>query len=268
MRSAETKMELGLKSKVAGITGSANGIGKAIAEKFAVEGCRVLLCDVNEEMLGKTEKEFRQKGYEVFAGRVDVTDQREIDDFISRACTKYGSVDIWVNNAGIYPQKEILDMTAEEWDRLFNINLKSVFLCTKSAVGWMKRRQTGVIINAASFAALIPSAGSGGYAATKAAVLSMTRTLAAELAPFGIRVNAYVPGVIETPMTQGVIEKKHGGLLSQIALHRLGQPGDVANAIVFLASDAAGYISGTYLEISGGKLCVQNPDFGWEKQEL
>jgi short-subunit dehydrogenase len=122
----------------------------------------------------------------------------------------------------------------------------------------------GVIINAASFAALIGSAGSGAYAASKAAVLSLTKTFAAELAPRSIRVNAYIPGVIATGMTADVIAQRSDSLIAQIAIGRLGTPGDVANAVVFLASDAAAYMTGMALEISGGKFCVQNPDHAWK----
>lgn len=259
-------MELGLNGKVVGVTGSAGGIGKSIAERFAAEGCRVMICDVNEGLLRQTEREFLEKGCEVYAAKVDVTKADEVKAFIEEGCRRFGPLGVWVNNAGIYPQKQLTDMTPDEWDRLFGINVKSVFLCTCAAAQRMKQSGGGVIINAASFAALVPSAGSGGYAATKAAVLSMTRTFAAELAPHGIRVNAYIPGVIATDMTREVIQSKRDSLLGQIALHRLGAPEDVANAVVFLASEAAAYITGTYLEVSGGKLCVQNPDSCWAGQ--
>jgi len=260
-------MQLGLQGKVVGVTGGANGIGKAIAEEFARQGCTLLLCDVNDHMLQQTRQEFTEKGYTVLAAKVDVTSSEQIGSFVQQATEQFGSIDIWINNAGIYPQKQIIDMSEQEWDRVFAINVKSVFLCSQAVAMQMKQQKAGVIINAASFAAVVPSAGSGAYAATKAAVLSMTKTLAAELAPHNIRCNAYIPGVIETPMTREVIEQKQDQLLSHIALHRLGLPRDVAHAIIFLASDAASYITGTTIEVSGGKLCVQNPDFGWKKEE-
>ena len=125
----------------------------------------------------------------------------------------------------------------------------------------------GVIINAASYAALIASAGSGAYAASKAAVYSLTKTLASELAPYGIRVNGFIPGVIQTGMTQAVVDQKGEELVNAIALHRLGMPKDVADAVLFLASEEASYLTGTFIEISGGKLCVQNPDFPWKKAQ-
>ena len=179
------------------------------------------------------------------------------------AAGKYGQIDIFVNNAGIYPQKLLCDMTADQWDTIMNVNLRSVFLCAREAFRYMKENG-GVIINVASYASLLASAGSGAYAASKAAVYSMTKTLAAELAPYQIRVNGFIPGVIETGMTKPVIEAKRTELEEAIALHRLGTPEDVANAAAFLASDAASYLTGTFIEISGGKLCVQNPHMPWE----
>ncbi|MEG0649344.1 MAG: SDR family oxidoreductase, partial [Oscillospiraceae bacterium] len=125
----------------------------------------------------------------------------------------------------------------------------------------------GVIINAASYAAVISSAGSGAYAASKSAVFSLTKTMAAEMAPYGIRVNGFIPGVIETGMTQNVVAQNADRILSQIALAKLGQPEDVAGAVLYLMSDVAKYITGTFIEISGGKLCVQNPDYGYKRMQ-
>ncbi len=256
-------MELGLTTKVVGITGAAEGIGRAIARQMAAEGCRLLLCDINTPTLEQTRVELAGRGAEVLARRVDVTETEQVQAFVNEGCTRFGGIDVWVNNAGIYPQKVLVEMSVEEWDRVFAVNLRSLFLCTRAVAPVMKGRDGGVILNAASFAGLVPSAGSGAYAATKAAVLSLTRTYAAELAPWGIRVVAYAPGVIETPMTQGVIDARRDALVAQVPLHRLGTPEDVAKAIAFLASDAAGYITGTHLEITGGKLCVQNPELPW-----
>lgn len=146
-----------------------------------------------------------------------------------------------------------------------NVNVKSVFLCMKEAFKYMKDKG-GVILNAASYASLLGSAGSAAYAVSKAAVYSLTKCAAAEYAPYGIRVNGYIPGVIETEMTRGVIDIKKEELLGAIALHRLGQPEDVANAVAFLASREASYMTGTFIEISGGKLCVQNPDMPWKRR--
>lgn len=256
-------MELGLKNKVAGITGGADGIGRATARQLAAEGCRLMLCDIDEAKLQQTAAELAGQGAAVLARRVDVTNPQEVSAFVAEGQAHFGTVDIWINNAGVYPQKALMAMAIEEWDRLVAVNVTSVLICTQAASAVMKKAGGGVVVNAASFAGLVPSAGSGGYAATKAAVLSLTRTLAAELAVDGIRVVAYAPGVIETPMTQAVVEARRDALVAQVPLRRLGRPEEVAQAIVFLASEAAGYITGTHLEIAGGKLCVQNPELPW-----
>lgn len=258
-------MELGLKNKVAGITGAADGIGLALAQRLAAEGCRLLLCDINAERLSRAGAELAGRGAQVLTVPADVTNPEAVQAVVDRGVAGFRGIDLWINNAGIYPQKALIEMSVEEWDRVFAVNLRSVFLCTRAVAPVMKTRGGGVILNAASFAGLIPSAGSGAYAATKAAVLSLTRTYAAELAPWGIRVNAYAPGVIETAMTRPVIDARGEALVAQVPLRRLGTPQEVADAVVFLASDAARYITGTHLEITGGKLCVQNAEAPWKQ---
>jgi len=252
------------KGKVVGVTGAASvrGIGFAIAKKFLESGAKVFICDLNGEALEEATKQLKAYG-DVRAYVLDVANEVAVKETFAKVKEDFGKIDVFVNNAGIYPQCLICDMELRQWEMTMNVNLKSVFLCAREAYSYMKE-SGGVIINAASFAALIGSAGSGAYAASKAAVYSLTKTLAAELAPYGIRVNGFIPGVIETGMTQGVINAKKDELEQSIALHRLGEPVDVANAVAFLASDEASYITGTFIEISGGKLCVQNPDFPWK----
>jgi NAD(P)-dependent dehydrogenase (short-subunit alcohol dehydrogenase family) len=162
----------------------------------------------------------------------------------------------------VYPQFKIIDTPEDVWQNTLDINLKSIYYGAIIAKEKMSKNG-GVLINASSFAAIMPSVGSGLYAATKAAISSMTKTLAAELAPYNIRVNGYIPGVIETEMTNALIEKNGENMKSAIAMNRFGIGEDVANAIVFLASEYADYITGTFIEISGGKLCVQNPTAAW-----
>ena len=256
-------MDLGLDGKVVLITGGATGIGKATALAFLKEGCRVAICGRRQEKIEETVQEFAEKGYQLFGVAADAAKLEDISDFSNRVVREYGKIDVWINNAGVYPQRAILDMTEDEWDETFRINVKSIFMGTKLAAHHMKGQGKGVIINAASFASIIPSAGSSAYAATKAAVLSFTRTSAAELAPLNIRVVAFIPGMIKSEMTEGVIEKKRQFLTEQIALNRLGEPEDIADPLVFLASDAARYITGNAVEISGGKFCVQNPMYAW-----
>ncbi len=252
------------KNKVVGITGAAstNGIGFAIAKKFLEEGAEVFICDLNGSALLEAKEELLKiNNIETF--EVNVGDAGQVKELFKKVKERYGGIDIFINNAGIYPQASLTEMTPEEFDKTMNVNLKSVFLCSQEAFKCMKD-QGGVIIQAASYAALMPSAGSGAYAASKAAVVSLTKTMAAEFAPYNIRVNGFIPGVIETGMTQGVIESKREELHQAIALHRLGTPEDVANAVSFLASDEATYITGTFIEISGGKYCVQNPHLAWK----
>ena len=258
-------MDLGLKGKTVGITGagSTEGIGFAIARAFLKEGAEVFLCDLNEEAVRKVENELKQYG-RVKAYVVNVADEKQVKDLFAEALNDFGKIDIFVNNAGIYPQSALQDMSVELWDRVMNVNLRSVFLCGLEARKAMEKTG-GVLINACSFAALIGSAGSGAYAASKSAVYSLTKTMAAEFAPFHIRVNGFIPGVIETGMTKEVVAQRHDAMLSQIALRRLGQPDDVAKAVLFLASEQSAYLTGTFIEVTGGKLCVQNPDYGYAR---
>lgn len=260
-------MELGYKGKVVGVTGAASqkGIGFAIAKQMLQEGASVFICDLKQEAVDEAVAALSEfgtaKGY-----AADVSNEAAVANLFDCAMRDFGHVDVFVSNAGIYPQSSLMDMTVAQWDTVMGINLRSVFLCAKNAFRCMKDRG-GVIINAASYAAVIGSAGSGAYAASKSAVYSLTKTLAAELAPWNIRVCGFIPGVIHTGMTSALVDQKGDQMVSQIALHRLGKPGDVAQAVAFLASDAASYITGTFVEISGGKLCVQNPDYAYAKKE-
>lgn len=258
-------MKLGLENKVVGVTGAASvkGIGFAIAKAALKEGAQVFICDLNPTALRETSAALVEFGG-VKAYTVDVSNEAQVTGMFDEVMAHYGKLDVFVNNAGIYPQGPLCEMSTAQWDTTMNVNLRSVFLCGCEAFRRMKKTG-GVLINAASYAAVIASAGSGAYAASKAAVCSLTKTMAAEMAPFGIRVNGFIPGVIETGMTQSVVEANHDKMVNQIALASLGKPSDVANAVVFLMSDAASYITGTFLEISGGKLCVQNPDYGYKR---
>jgi NAD(P)-dependent dehydrogenase (short-subunit alcohol dehydrogenase family) len=251
---------------VVGITGAAsvNGIGFAIAKKFLESGARVFICDINASALKEATARMAPYG-EVKSYEMDVTNETQVGAVFSKAFKDYGKIDIFINNAGIYPQCMLSEMDVKQWELTMNVNVNSVFLCAKEVFKYMKG-SGGVIINAASYASLLGSAGSAAYAASKAAVYSLTKSMAAEFAPYGIRVNGYIPGVIETEMTRGVIDMKKEELVDAIALHQLGKPEDVANAVAFLASEEASYITGTFIEISGGKLCVQNPDMPWKRK--
>lgn len=256
-------MDINLNNMVAVITGGTAGIGLATAELFAREGAEIAICSRKKSNITTALAYLKERGLNAYGEAVDVSDRSGLFAFADRVEEKFGGIDIWVSNAGIFPQYKIIDISEDLWQDTIDINLKSVYYGGLIAVKKIKKRGGGVLINAASFASLIPAVGSGVYAATKAAVVSVTKSLAAELAPFHIRVVGFIPGVIKTPMTEPWIEEKGEILASQSALQRIGGAEEVANALLFLASDKASYITGTCLEITGGKFCVQNPQDAW-----
>lgn len=256
-------MELSLHGKTALITGGNRGIGFDTARIFGQEGANIAICARGKDSLSEAVSTLRALGINVFGMTADVSDPEQFRAFADAAEAHFGGMDIWINNAGSYPQMKMTDMTAAEWDELFAINVRSVFLGAQLAKEKLMRRNGGVLFNAASFAALIPSVTSGAYGASKAAIASMTRSLAAELAPHNIRVIGYIPGVVETDMTRPVIEQSGQGIFAQQSLQRLGRGEDVAYPLLFLASDYASYITGAFIEITGGKFCVQNPLQAW-----
>lgn len=260
-------MELGYRGKVVGISGAASvrGIGFAIARRMLTEGAAVFICDLRAEAVDEAVAALSEFGT-VRGYTADVGNEAQVDALFDRAAADFGRIDVFISNAGIYPQSPLTEMSAAQWDTVMTVNLRSVFLCAKAAFRHMKAHG-GVLINAASYAAILGSAGSGAYAASKAAVYSLTKTLAAEFAPYNIRVNGFIPGVIQTGMTQPLVDVKGAQMLDQIALRRLGKPDDVAGAVAFLASDAASYLTGTFIEISGGKLCVQNPAYAYPQED-
>lgn len=256
-------MDVRLDKKVTVITGATKGIGLSIARVFGMEGAKVAICGRNEQFLRQALENLESEGVEAVGLAADASDEAQLRSFADFAEQRFGGIDIWINNAGIYPQAKITEMSVAQWDEVFDVNVRSVFIGSKIAKEKLKKRGGGVLFNASSFAAVIPSVTSGAYAATKSAIYSMTKTLAAELAPLGIRVIGYIPGLIETDMTRAIIETGGSGVYSQLALHSIGHAEDVAYPLLFLASDYASYITGTFIEISGGKYCVQNPLQAW-----
>ena len=256
-------MDLQLTGKVVVITGGTAGIGAACATAFLAEGCRVAVCGRSQDKLDAFKADMAARGHELFVYVADVANQQDLKNFAQQVYENYGRIDIWVNNAGISQKAKLIEMSAADWDNIMAINLKSVFLGSQVAARYMRQGKGGVILNASSYAAVIPSAGGGAYAASKAAVSSLTRTLAAELAPYNIRVNGYIPGVIATEMNTKRLAEQPEATVGQIALNRAGDAREVAAGIVFLASGAASYITGTDLEISGGKFAVQIPSDPW-----
>jgi len=249
-----------LKGKIAIITGARRGIGRAIAEAMAKAGARVVISDINQEDSDKVAQEIKEKyGQDTLAIKTDVTKKEEVENLIKKTVEKFGKIDILVNNAGIAPFKPFLDLTEEDWDKVLDINLKGYFLCTQAAAKEMVKNKYGKIINIASVA--MGQMGIGfpnlaHYCASKGAIAALTEELTLELTPQGINVNAVAPGVIETSMTKDLLadETARKNLLARIPKGRTGQPQDIANAVVFLASDDADYICGAVLVIDGGWL--------------
>lgn len=257
-------MELYLKGKVVVITGGATGIGKAAALEFLKEGCSVAICGRRQNKLEEARSEARSLGYEMMIESVDVTDYTAMESFARHVEERYGKIDIWLNNAGSNYIKSMLDYTTEEFKRMVDVILVSVFSGCQIAARIMKKNGGGVILNASSFASVMPAAGRAPYAACKAGVSSLTRSFAAELAKDQIRVLSYIPGMIATDCSSASRADNSTYLMSNIPMRRFGTAEDLANVLVFLASERAAYMNGTDVLISGGKFCVQNPQYSYQ----
>ncbi|MDD3165778.1 MAG: SDR family NAD(P)-dependent oxidoreductase [Oscillospiraceae bacterium] len=257
-------MDLHLRDKVVVVTGGATGIGKAAAAEFAREGARVIICGRRMEKLREACAQLQSEGLDLEAYQLDVCDKAAMQAMADAIVEKYECIDVWVNNAGIAISKPVMDFTDEDYEKIMQTNLKSVFEGCRIAGAQMQKQQGGVIINASSFATKIPQTNGTLYAASKAAVNSMTRTFSANFAPFGIRVVGYIPGMIITDIATDDIKKNENLYVANVAAHRLGVPADLAKPIVFLASDACGYVTGCEFEASGGKYVVQNASEPWD----
>lgn len=253
-------MHIDLKDRVAIVTGAAQGIGKAIAEKLAAEGVRLSLWDVDRERLKNTAAIIaKTASAEVIATHCDVKVPTDIERATAEALAKFGSVDILVANAGIARPRKFLEISTEEWDEVFDINTRGVFLCAKAVAPHLRKQKSGRIIIASSFAAIVPSVGSAAYAASKSALVSLTRVLAAELGPWNITVNSYAPGMIPSNMS-GIDQlpaERQEMMLDSLCLREWGRAEDIASLVVFLASDQARNITGAHIDASGGKFAVQ-----------
>lgn len=244
--------------KVALITGGAAGIGKATAELFAKEGAKVVICDVDEER-GQTLANDLGAGCSFY--KVDVADHQAVQEWINDVVDQYGRIDVLINNAGVLRDAMLVKvkegelvgaMPEEDFDLVIAVNLKGVFNCTQAVAPIMIRQQEGVILNATSVVGLDGNFGQTNYVATKAGVVGMMKVWARELGRHNIRVNAIAPGFILTEMVQQMPEKTLAIMKQRTPLGRLGQPVDIANGYLYLASDEASYISGTVLRIDGG----------------
>jgi NAD(P)-dependent dehydrogenase (short-subunit alcohol dehydrogenase family) len=256
--------QFSLDNKIAVVTGSGQGIGRSIAITFAKAGADLVVVDINMETAEVTAGNIQSLGRNVIAIQVDVRDKNEVDVMITKTIEKFGCIDILVNNAGFgYMTVPIFEMLEEDWDECITLNLKSTFLCCKAVSKIMIKQKKGTIINMASMAALGGYPMGANYSAAKAAIKNLTETLAVELGPHNIRVNALAPGVIETQLTAELYRKRpelKEQRLKHIPLRRLGTPEDVANVALFLASDASSYISGETIPIKGGMATFVTPE--------
>lgn len=241
-----------LKNKVAIITGAAQGIGFATAQKFAREGAIVIMVDVNEEALKVAQATLAQEHLTVEVALVNVTERVQMDALVERVKHAHQRIDILVNNAGITRDARLVNMTEAQFDQVISVNLKAVFTCTQAVAATMLEQGSGVVLNASSVVGLYGNFGQTNYAASKYGVIGMTTTWARELGPKGIRVNAVCPGFIQTPILDTIPEKVLDVMKGQCWQRRLGQPEEIANTYAFLASDEASYINGVALEVSGG----------------
>jgi len=241
-----------LEGKVALITGAARGIGRAIAEKFAAAGSDLALCDVKEEWLADTAKVVADKGRKAACFAVDVSKAVEVQTAVDAALKTLGKIDVLVNNAGITRDGFLVRMSEADWDAVLAVNLKGTFLFTKAVAKLMMKQRSGVVVNLASIIGMIGNAGQCNYAASKAGVIAFTKSAARELASRNIRVNALAPGYIQTKMTETLPEDIQKKMLEAIPLARFGVPDDVANVVLFLASNASAYMTGQVLGVSGG----------------
>ncbi len=243
-----------LKDKVAIITGGARGIGKEIALEFAREGANIAIADINSQTLAQTEKEISSLGVGILTLSVDVTNSTQVEEMVNKTLDKFKKIDILINNAGITADTLLIRMKEEDWDRVLAVNLKGTFNCIKAVAKVMIKQRSGRILSISSIIGLIGNVGQANYAASKAGIIGLTKSAARELAPRGINVNAIAPGFIQTEMTAVLSEEVKSKMLEAIPLKKFGQPSDVARFAAFLASDAAGYITGQVICIDGGMI--------------
>lgn len=252
---------MNLKGKVAIITGARRGMGRTHALALAKAGAKVVVADISQEDCEKVVQEIKKAGGEALAIKCDVSQKAEVEMMVKKAIEKWGRLDILVNNAGILQFKPFLELTEEDWDKVLDVNLKGYFFCAQAAAKEMVKQKSGVIINIASIA--MGQVGVGfptlaSYGASKGGIVALTETIALELAPFNIRVNAIAPGAIDTPMAESTKTdlKTMEGTLARIPLHRLGRPEEVSNLVLFLASDESSYMTGSVVVIDGGWLAT------------
>lgn len=243
------------KNEVAVITGAGRGIGAAIAKKLFNEGCRVVVLDINEASAMECARSIDSTGSRSLGLPCDVSDQESVKQAVSNIIGKFETVDILVNNAGITKDSMFHKMPLEKWQAVIDVNLTGTFIMTNAVVPYMREKKQGRIVNISSTSAY-GNIGQGNYAASKAGVLGLTKTLAKELGRYSITVNAIEPGVIETDMLKSVPQNIKDGWLAVMPLARMGQPEDIANAVCFFASDEASFVTGVEMPVCGGFMII------------
>ena len=241
-----------LNDKVALVTGAARGLGQAIALKLAEAGADLALCDLNAEWVEETAEKVRALGRRAECYGVNVAEGESVTAGVKAIEKDFGKIDILVNNAGITKDGLIMRMSEDDWDAVLNVNLKGTFLCTKAVMRGMMKKRSGTIVNIASVIGLMGNAGQANYAASKGGVISFSKTVGKELASRNVRCNAVAPGFIRTAMTDALDDEVQNKMKELIPLSRFGEPEDVANVVLFLASDASAYVTGQVISTCGG----------------
>lgn len=241
-------------SRVVVITGGSKGIGRAVALRFVAEKPRIVIMhyDPDESAAGETIQSLSVLGVQAEAHKVDVSSYAAVDEVFKEVLSRLGRVDVLINNAGIVKDNFFMRMSEQDWDTVLRVNLKSVFNCTQCVIRSMIKQRGGRIVNISSVVGQIGNPGQANYAASKAGIMGLTKTVAKEVASRGITVNAVAPGFIKTEMTANLPEKVKDVFMQQIPLGRAGNPEDVAEAVYWLCSEAAGYITGQVIHVSGG----------------
>ena len=243
---------ISLAGKTAFVTGSARGIGQAIALRLAEAGADIAVSDLQADWCEESVEKIRALGRKAEGYALNVADAAQVQEAIDQAHADFGRIDILVNNAGITKDGLLMRMSEDDWDAVLDINLKGTFLCTKAVTKYMMKARTGAIVNIASVIGLMGNPGQANYGASKAGVIALTKTTAKELASRGVRANAVAPGFIQTAMTDALSEDVQQAMLNVIPLKTFGQPQEVADVVLFLASDLSSYVTGQVISVCGG----------------
>lgn len=244
--------EMDFADKVVVVTGGANGIGRSISLAFARRGANIVILDMKEDAALNTAVQLEALGTKSKAYKLDVSISSDVERIFGKIIEDFGKIDILVNNAGVTRDMLLMRMKECDWDLVLGVNLTGVFNCTKAVIRYMLKERAGKIVNIASIVGQIGNVGQANYSASKGGVIALTKTTAKEVASRGITVNAIAPGFIDTQMTKAIADTTREILKDSIPLKRLGQTEDVANAVIFLSSDMAAYITGQVIRVDGG----------------